>query len=307
MHSIFHRFDRLARKSTRLEVVGAAVIGALIVGIVDYVTGHEVSLAVFYLGPISVAAWYADRRSGIAIAVLSCLCWYVAEQIGGAVYSHPLIPVWNALVRLGSYLIIALLIDALRRRLELESRLSRTDALTGVLNGRAFAEHLEYNLAAARRHGRPFTLAFVDLDDFKRVNDAYGHGEGNRVLCAAARTLSESLRETDKIARLGGDEFALLLPDTDAAGASAAIAHAHERLGHVLRAGARSVTCSVGAVTFHERQLGAEQAMNAADALMYAVKGQGKNAVAVGVYDATLGVAVTRSQESDMVLLERSG
>jgi hypothetical protein len=60
-------------------------------------------------------------------------------------------------------------------------------------------------------------------------------------------------------------------------------------------------------VTFHERQLGAEQAMNAADALMYAVKGQGKNAVAVGVYDATLGVAVTRSQELDTVLLERSG
>jgi diguanylate cyclase (GGDEF)-like protein len=139
------------------------------------------------------------------------------------------------------------------------------------------------------------------------VNDAYGHGEGNRVLCVAARTLSESLRETDKIARLGGDEFALLLPDTDAAGAGAAIAHAHERLGQVLSAGARSVTCSVGAVTFHERQLGAEQAMNAADALMYAVKGRGKNAVAVGVYDATLGVAVTRSHEPEAVLLERSG
>jgi hypothetical protein len=176
-----------------MQVIGAAAIGALIIGLVDYVTGHEVSLAVFYLGPISVAAWYADRRAGVGIALLSCIFWYVGEEIGGAVYSHPLIPVWNALVRLSSYLIIAFLIEALRSRLELESTLSRTDALTGVLNGRAPAEHLRQ---PAPRGAWPTTLAFVDPTT-QACERRLRPWRGQWVLCAA-RTLGESLRETDR-------------------------------------------------------------------------------------------------------------
>ncbi|MBI4184284.1 MAG: GGDEF domain-containing protein [Proteobacteria bacterium] len=89
-----------------------------------------------------------------------------------------------------------------------------TDELTGLLNRRAFESELRHAVAAARRYGEGGVLIYIDLDNFKPVNDRFGHAAGDHVLRQVARLLKASVRETDFVGRLGGDEFAVLLVRT---------------------------------------------------------------------------------------------
>lgn len=268
--------DRL----NRAGIVVLAAGGVVVVGTVDYLTGYEISMSLFYLGPVALAAWYAGTRTGAAVAVFSCVCWYVADLGAGNRYSHPAIPVWNALIRFGFFLITGLLLAALRASLRRQQHLARTDALTGLEGRRAFDERLAHDLALAQRRRSVLTLAWIDLDDFKTVNDTHGHAVGDRVLRAVGDALRRSLRRADTAARMGGDEFALILPDTDLAGAQEIIARLTQGVRDAFGDGENRISCSIGVVTVLDPAVAAEHIMATADALMYDVKHQGKAAVA---------------------------
>ena len=272
--------DRLLGGLPRGGVAALAACGVAIVGVVDFFTGYEVSVSLFYLGPVALAAWYAGRQTGVATAAASCLSWYVADFAAGNVYSHPAIAVWNVLVRLGFFLVTSLLLTALRDSYISQRHLARTDGLTGLYGRRAFLVRLEHDLALAKRRGSPVTLAYLDLDDFKAVNDTRGHLAGDRVLETTGRVLRNSLRQADTAARLGGDEFALVLPDTDSRGAQQVIANVARDLHTAYAAEDLLVTCSIGVVTFAESSFSVEKALAAADMFMYDVKRRGKGAVA---------------------------
>jgi diguanylate cyclase (GGDEF)-like protein/PAS domain S-box-containing protein len=151
--------------------------------------------------------------------------------------------------------------------------LTRTDELTGLPNRRAWDELLTHELAVAERHGKPLSVAMLDLDHFKKYNDLHGHLAGDRLLRAAAAVWGSSLRATDVLARWGGEEFALLLPGCDAAGAAALI----ERLRGTLP---DEVTFSAGVVS----SVGHDQPrslMDAADRALYQAKADGRDRVMV--------------------------
>jgi len=267
-------FNRL----TRPGVIALAIGSVAIVAGLDYISGYELSFSLFYIGPVAFATMYAGRRAGVGVAIISCIAWYFAEILAGAQYSHPLIPVWNAAVRLGFFLITCLLLSALRSSLLRERQLARTDSLTGLYARRAFEERLGHDLVLARRRRSAISLAYLDLDDFKAVNDAHGHAEGDQALQTVGRILRTAVREADTAARLGGDEFAVLLPDTDDRGAEQVMTKVRRDLGKALEAW--DITCSIGVTTFVEPALSATAAVAAADALMYEVKRQGKSAIA---------------------------
>ena len=238
-----------------LATLATAGVGA--VGLLDYFTGYEIALSILYLGPIGLAAWYGGRRTWIWIALLSCIVWFLADVGLGHAYSNAAIPVWNAFVRLGFFLIVAMLLEALRARLSGAQWLATNDPLTGLLNSRGFAERLEYTLALARRNRAALTVAYVDLDDFKRINDLHGHDAGDRLLRVVATTLKSSVRHSDAVARLGGDEFALLLPETDQDGAQLLLSKLREGLDEASASAGSPVCCSVGAVTFAQAPVNA--------------------------------------------------
>ncbi len=267
---------------SRAQVFALAVSGVLLLGLIDYLTGYELAISLLYLGPVDVAAWYVGRRAGLGVAVLSAIVWLAADLGAGHPYSHLAIPFWNTLVRFGFFLSNVFLLTELREYLASERRLARTDVLTGVFNSRAFTEQLEHTLGLARRNGSMLTLVYIDLDDFKRINDKHGHSEGDRLLRVVGQTLMRGTRRTDRVARLGGDEFALLLPDTDAGGAREVIGKIRPLLRETLDSAGFPVTCSIGAVTFLRPPSSADEAVKAADHLMYQVKSQGKDAVAFG-------------------------
>jgi diguanylate cyclase (GGDEF)-like protein len=156
------------------------------------------------------------------------------------------------------------------------------DALTGLFNRRRFDEELEAQVARARRYGVGGALLFLDLDQFKDVNDSRGHGAGDELLVALALLLRERLRETDVIARLGGDEFAVLLPHTDAARASLAaqdILDAVRERTFEIGGAPLGITASVGIALYPEHGENAAELLSRADVAMYQAKEQGRNRV----------------------------
>jgi diguanylate cyclase (GGDEF)-like protein len=176
-----------------------------------------------------------------------------------------------------SFAIVGLLIATLRGSLVRERGLSRADPLTSLLNTRAFYEQAPGALALCRRKGRPVTLAYIDLDNFKAVNDTLGHQAGDDLLRRVSVLLRASTRPSDLSARLGGDEFALLLPELDHGEAGAALERLRSRLADSFDWGRCPVTVSIGAVTFNTVPEHLEDMVKAADSLMYSAKTEGKN------------------------------
>ncbi|HSZ14739.1 MAG TPA: EAL domain-containing protein [Solirubrobacteraceae bacterium] len=174
-----------------------------------------------------------------------------------------------------------------RKRYEGElSYLVEHDPLTGLLNRRGFVRELEHQMAYARRYGKGGAVLFLDVDDFKYINDTLGHSAGDEVISDLARVVDRRLRETDIFARLGGDEFAVLLPDA-AVGEARTLA---EGLLEAVREGCsvslgedRRTSTSIGITTFHEpgKDLTPDDILIDADVAMYAAKEAGKNRMAV--------------------------
>jgi diguanylate cyclase (GGDEF)-like protein len=251
-----------------------------LVSILDHWTGSEVSFSIFYLTPVSFASAFVSRRAGWLLATLSAVAWGYLEVLGSAPFSAPWVVVWNGAVRLGFFVLVTELIVRLRRAHALQRVLARQDALTGLANTREFIERSQGVIAASRRHGRPFTLAYIDLDRFKRVNDVWGHAEGDRLLKAAAELMVTTVRSTDVVARLGGDEFAILMPEADLERARMSLA----RVAAALTGGLGrpwAVGATVGAVTFLEAPADVDSAVREADALMYRGKEAGRGQVVI--------------------------
>jgi diguanylate cyclase (GGDEF)-like protein len=260
----------------RVRVMAVALIAGL--GVVDWISGPNVAFSVFYLLPVSALAWTSSRRWAVAAAILSAASWIAADAAGQA-YSHALIPVWNVTTRLTMFLIVSLLVSHLRVTAEHERKLARIDFLTGVANSRWFYESAQAVVAAARSSREVVTLLYIDLDDFKKINDRCGHSGGDDVLRLVGEALRASTRSHDLVGRVGGDEFAILIPSSDRSAAEAAVKHVGDRVADGLAYLEPPVTCSIGAVTFVDVRQALDNMIEAADDLMYQVKRTGKKAV----------------------------
>src|SRR5512139_2970314 len=169
--------------SSRVLLFSGLLAAILILGIIDYATGAELAFSIFYLFPVGIAAWYLGWEAGVALSILSALAWYVADAFTQTVpYENPFIPAWNTGVRLMTFLIVTVLINALRTILEREALNARIDPLTGAPNTRAFYEAAEIQLSLLKRYQRPFSILYLDIDNFKELNDARGHSAGDSAL-----------------------------------------------------------------------------------------------------------------------------
>jgi len=262
-----------------LSALGLAAAGAIDTGL-SLAAGVDLVVTVLYLFPVSLAAWSAGARAGVAGALLgaaveSASSWYVDP----AVRANPARLVASGTLEFALFIGAAAIVAALRGHLERERQLSRTDVLTGLANRRAFEEAVELERLRVRRSRLPLSLAWIDLDGFKSVNDGGGHSAGDRLLVAVAAGLRAAVRDSDFVARLGGDEFGVLLPGASPVAASSA----GERLRAAVRAAAQggesAVAASVGVATFLVPPETAEAALAAADDAMYEVKRGAKDGV----------------------------
>lgn len=257
--------------------VGFSAVGVM--GAIDSFTGNEITFSLFYLIPIILVTWAVNQNAGLLMSFVSALTLLGAELVAGQLYSHPLIYALNTLIRTVFYSFVTYLVAALHKSQKEERLAARTDFVTGAVNARYFNELLHMEVERIRRYPHPITVVFIDVDNFKLVNDLFGHKTGDEVLRCIASELKSQLRSTDFIARLGGDEFALLLPSARQADAEVVISKVHAHLRAEMRRRNLPVTFSMGVVTCVVPPYSAEQIINMADELMYEVKNTTKNDV----------------------------
>jgi diguanylate cyclase (GGDEF)-like protein len=167
----------------------------------------------------------------------------------------------------------------LQAALESEKNLARVDFLTGIPNRRTFDQALSLEGKRSRRYGRPITLVYIDVDNFKIMNDRYGHATGDELLKTIGEVLERTVRSTDVAARLGGDEFAILLPETDESNAGVLVAKLRQNLQKAVEPKGWPATFSFGVVTFPIAPATTEEMVKRADEFMYEAKRGGKSAV----------------------------
>ncbi len=257
-------------------LIGLLIV--LIISIVDYIIVIDISCSILYLLPISMTRWYSTRWFSFILVLISTVGWFIAE-FAAKTNLHWLLLFWNTAVRLIVFLTIAYLISSLKIAYEKEKKLARTDGLTGIINQRFFLEllRLEYNRSI--RYDHYLTLAYLDLDNFKEINDRFGHHVGDKLLRLIAQTIQKQIRETDTIARLGGDEFALLLPETHYETGKVTLQRIQQILKTTIEVYYPQVSFSIGAVTFISLPDSVDLMLNKADSLMYEVKKSGKNRI----------------------------
>lgn len=266
----------------RLKELGVLVSSMALVavlGIADCYMDPYISLRVFYLLPIALATWYLGKKFALAPLGLATAAWFVNDTVGSHSWAHPLVPYWNVLADAAFFAAFIYVLAGLRQIVARERMLSRIDFLTQIANKRYFFEEAYKEVARAARYKHPLTVAYIDMDNFKVINDGHGHPVGDELLRRTAQTLKNHVRASDMVARVGGDEFAILLPETGYNTAEIVIKRARQEVLDLFRKHGWPVTLSIGAVTCMKPPGELDQLIEKADNLMYAAKRSGKNLV----------------------------
>ena len=236
------------------------------------------AFAIFYLLPVVFIGWFHERNYAIMVSILSAFVWLYADALSGHPYSNITIPIWNAIMRLGFFLLTVFSLSEIKRLLEKEQTFARIDFLTGISNSRHFMENAKIEIERSVRFSHPFTLVYVDIDHFKQINDSLGHTEGDQLLQTVAKTIKDHIRSVDIVSRLGGDEFAILLLETNEKNAKITMSKIQTKLLDVVKKNNWPVSFSIGAITSYSA-CDLDDLIKEADNLMYTVKNSGKNRI----------------------------
>ncbi|MBD2435647.1 GGDEF domain-containing protein [Nostoc sp. FACHB-110] len=268
---------RILENQPKFLSIFLSILLTAIIGLIDYYIPPEISVAIFYLIPIGIATWFSDQCSGITISIISAITNLIVYPKSNIHYLHPLVPYWNTIVILVFFLFTNFLLTQQKTILKNLENLARTDALTGLNNRLFFLDLANLEIHKSLRHKEPLTIAYFDIDNFKTVNDQFGHVVGDRLLCSVADTAKNNLRKIDIIARIGGDEFAILLPRTDYDAAEVVLHRLKNTLTGSMEQQNWPVSFSMGAITFLKPPTSVSQMIEKADDLMYSAKKKGKN------------------------------
>lgn len=280
IYRLFSAFETI--KKGWLTAISIGVV--IFVGAMDLATGTGLSFSLFYLIPVGMTAWILGRKTGLMFSVLSAGIWLASNLLSGLVFSSLFVGIWNTLIRLGFFSVVAMLLSELRHALEEERLLTNTDILTGAMNRRSFNEIAERRMIVSEVNRKPYTLAYIDLDDFKDFNERRGNATGDMVLKTVADVLRKQIRQGDLLARLGDDEFAVLLSDTGQETAQGITQRLLGNLRERTEFHEWEITFSIGVLTFLTMPLSADQMVSMTKALMHEARADGRDAVRFSTY-----------------------
>ncbi|MDP4182489.1 MAG: GGDEF domain-containing protein [Bacillota bacterium] len=266
---------KLAEKKLLLGVINFILV--VLVGILDLTTGNDVNVTILYLLPICIVTWYIGEFVGIVAADLSAGAYLASDLINKKTSSYGIVDIWNSIMYLALFTLIVIILSRLKKTLIREKNLARIDFLTDIYNLKGFYDFGSREIDKCRRYLRPLSVAYIDCDNFKQINDTYGHQTGDELLKIVAATLVDNLRNTDLAARLGGDEFAIMLSETAHEDVKNVIERVRKNLYTIVQNKNWPVTFSVGVVTFNNVPETLDEAIKKADELMYNVKKNGKD------------------------------
>jgi diguanylate cyclase (GGDEF)-like protein len=237
-----------------------------------------INLILLQLLPVLYVSWHAGVGWGLVLAVaMTAVQIALRAQNGwdpsGLVY-------FDLASDFGVVLLLVWIQALLKAAYQKAHTLAHHDNLTNTLNRAGFYNILGKEIERRRHYAKaPFALVYFDCDNFKQVNDKYGHHVGDALLATVASVALANLRHRDLVSRLGGDEFAILLPECDEAAANTAIAHFKRALDDTMANNNWDVGFSIGIAVFTHTVYSVEKTIELADGLMYAAKKSGKNRI----------------------------
>ncbi len=275
-------FDVLAKRLNKLErldhriFLALLILWALLIAWADYAT-DLLPFIHYYILPIAFSAYFLSRKTALLLAVLvsvlsSAVYYLIIEHLFSAATNKYLLLAQFAMTLI-LFVVIALVVNRFKQLLMQVKLLANVDSLTKASTRRYFYERCIIELARSYRYKHPVTIAFIDLDNFKEVNDTYGHEKGDQLLVKTASTIMSDLREGDLFGRLGGDEFAIFLPQADTEQAKKTISRLREKLLNEIKPFNTDVTFSIGVVTCVSATLPSfDDLLILADKAMYQIK-----------------------------------
>lgn len=274
-----NNFDQCMRRLPDLAqlVLGLTFIAALTA--FKLRLGSSIMMIDFFIIPVVGVGWFASTpRYGYLIAVVAA-----ADSAVLAVYAETQASAQTALLtglaRFALYLLILALLGMMRKERAGHQYAATTDRKTGAVNAHTFHARAQIEVSRAQRDQSELSLAYLDLDDFKAINDELGHVEGDRVLLEVSHVMRTEVRASDTVGRLGGDEFAILMPETGAGAARTVIERLGSELRRVRTRDGRPASCSIGLVTFDRPPASLGELIDAGDDLMYRAKQGGKDRI----------------------------
>ena len=268
----------------RGQWISLGLVLLLLVSAIDYGTAFRLRLTELYLIPLLILTWAIGRLFGILISIVACMSWAYLDALGGRYMNQPTLPYWNWITVLFGFVVMVLALTELRKALDDAHFQSRKDTLTGLVNKGGFYQVVSAEIEVCRRYRRALSIAYIDCDNFKTVNDRFGHHVGDDLLRVISKTMLRKLRSSDLPGRLGGDEFAVMLPETNAEACRMVVEMLQQRLLHEMKENNWPVTFSIGIATFLRMPASIEDMIRQADKLMYAVKNTSKGAIKQEVF-----------------------
>ncbi len=272
----------------RRVILAVSLVAVFAIGYANQIaeTLLQVEVEVLFLAPISAVAWAYPRRFSLLFASYAAV---VATFSCVIMDGFPLVPmIFEFTLHTGTFLSAALVVNLLAQAMGRQTHRAYFDALTESVNAERFREFVDREMSRSKRHERPLSLAFIDIDNFKRINDEHGHSAGDRALHSLAALMRHQVRGFDTVGRLGGDEFGILMPETDEAEAYAVLERLKTRVAEQAAEEGWPVSASIGAVTVQPAaccDVTAAMIIERADAAMYRVKAKGKNGVEIEMFE----------------------
>ncbi|MBN2753990.1 MAG: diguanylate cyclase [Candidatus Goldbacteria bacterium] len=265
-------------------LIAACMAFCVLLGWLGVFIEYEFTFSILYIIPVMAAAWFGKKSYGIIISVFAAIVWFVGDLFSGRSYSQPFIPYINTAARIILFMAFSVLVNTVRNFLVMEIRLANEDFLTKISNSRGFFKYVEMELKRLKRYKEPFTVVYFDVDNFKSVNDMYGHKAGDMLLVDIAHIIRKHIRPTDMVARLGGDEFGILLIEAGPSKAKKITGKIYRMLNDVMRKKHSFITFSFGVVTFLKPTRSVDDVIKKSDDLMYAAKHGGKARINYSIY-----------------------
>jgi diguanylate cyclase (GGDEF)-like protein len=253
-----------------------AIAAMMVLFVADVVTAETIRLHVLYVFPLAAVALHCESSRALYTALVLSFVFQAATWLseGATILSASFIT--DICVALAASLLTLFLARTVRDNyLEIQAA-GTTDPLTGLANRRKLEFVLNFEIARQRRYGSVFSLAALDLDGFKALNDAQGHRSGDEALKLLADILRQSTRSSDVLARTGGDEFAILMPNTQKVDSESLCQQLAGTISKRMADAHFPVSASIGCQTFEQAPAGAAAALHLADQAMYEAKNGGK-------------------------------
>jgi diguanylate cyclase (GGDEF)-like protein len=282
MHFNTMSWQSLWNSTQYTQFINALLFLAIpIIGLLDGLAEGKIRLNAFFLIPIMLITWRMGRRSGYLATSAALAILLIVSMINKPLGSTTLFFAIDAIGRFISFFIIVAVLSNLRNSYLTQKDIAIRDPLTRLYNRLGLKEILIIEMENARRGHHPFALLFLDCDNFKGVNDQWGHEVGDKLLQVVAQTILGSIRRSDLASRLGGDEFVIFAAYTNERDVEILAQKLKSNLDEVMRAQNWPVTLSAGAAVFEAIPRTVDTAIAFADSLMYQAKRSGKNSLRI--------------------------